>query len=98
MPREDLDNLLSACIPFAQQVLAKNGTFFPFGATMSPTGEISLAAGYDDQPGAGAQEVADLTLDGFAPALARATTKPLPCVLTLALMLPMVQAKPTRSA
>lgn len=65
MPREHLDNLLSACIPFAQQMLAKHGTFFPFGATMSPTGEISLAAGYDDKPGLDAQEIADLTLDGF---------------------------------
>jgi hypothetical protein len=65
MAREDLDNLLSACIPFAQQMLAKHGTFFPFGATMSQTGEISLAAGYDDKPGIEAQEIADLTLDGF---------------------------------
>ncbi len=65
MPREDLDNLLSACIPFAQEMLAKHGTFFPFGCTMSPTGEISLAAGYDDKPGMGAQEIADLTLEGF---------------------------------
>jgi hypothetical protein len=65
MAREDLDNLLSACIPFAQQMLAKHGSFFPFGATMSPTGEISLAAGYDEKPGINAQEIADLTLDGF---------------------------------
>jgi hypothetical protein len=65
MPREDLDNLLSACIPFAQQMLAKHGTFFPFGCTMSPTQEISLAAGYDDKPGIDAQEIADLTLEGF---------------------------------
>jgi hypothetical protein len=65
MPREDLDNLLSACIPFAQQMLAKHGTFFPFGCTMSPTGEVNLAAGYDDKPGIDAQEIADLTLEGF---------------------------------
>ena len=65
MAREDLDNLLSTCIPFAKQMLEKHGEFFPFGATMSPTGEISLAAGYDDRPGIGAQEIAKLTLDGF---------------------------------
>ena len=65
MAREDLNNLLSSCIPFAQQMLAKHGTFFPFGATMSPTGEISLAAGYDDKPGVDAQEIISLTLDGF---------------------------------
>jgi len=65
MAREDLNNLLSSCIPFAQQMLAKHGTFFPFGATMSPKGEISLAAGYDDKPGIDAREVISLTLDGF---------------------------------
>jgi hypothetical protein len=65
MAREDLDNLLSSCIPFAQQMLAKHGTFFPFGATMSTNGEISLAAGYDDKPGIDAQEIIELTLDGF---------------------------------
>jgi hypothetical protein len=32
---------------------------------MSATGEISLAAGYEDKPGIGAQEIADLTLEGF---------------------------------
>jgi len=65
MAREDLDNLLSACIPFAKQMLEKHGEFFPFGATMLPTGEISLAAGYDDRPGMGASEIAELTLNGF---------------------------------
>jgi len=65
MAREDLDNLLSTCIPFAQQMLAKHGTFFPFGCTMSPAGEINLAAGYDDKPGVNAQEIIDLMLEGF---------------------------------
>lgn len=46
-------------------MIEKHGEFFPFGATMSPTGEISLAAGYDDRLGIGAQEIAKLTLDGF---------------------------------
>ena len=65
MAREDLDNLLSACIPFAQQMLAKHGTFFPFGFTMSQTGAINLAQGYDDKPGVNAQEIINLTLEGF---------------------------------
>ena len=65
MAREDLNNLLSSCIPFAQQMLAKHGTFSPFGATMSPSGEISFAAGYDDTRGIDAQEIIRLTLDGF---------------------------------
>jgi hypothetical protein len=65
MSRENLDNLLSACIPFAQQMLTKHGTFFPFGCTMTPTGEINLAASYDDKPDIGASEIAELLLEGF---------------------------------
>ena len=65
MGRENLDNLLSACIPFAQQMLGKNGTFFPFGCTMTPDGEINLSAGYDDKKNLDAQEIADLLLEGF---------------------------------
>jgi len=65
MAREDLDNLLSACIPFAKQLLEKRGEFFPFGCAMSPAGEISLAQGYDDKPDVNAQEIIELTLDGF---------------------------------
>ena len=65
MAREDLDNLLSTCIPFAKQMLEKYGEFFPFGASMSQTGEISCDAAYDDKPGVGAQEIADLMLDAF---------------------------------
>jgi hypothetical protein len=65
MGREDLDNLLSACIPFAQQMLGNQGSFLPFGCTMSQNGKISIAASYDDKPGVGAQEIADLLLEGF---------------------------------
>ena len=65
MGREDLDNLLSACIPFAQQMLGRHGSFLPFGCTTKGSGEISFAASYDDKPGIGAQEIADLLLEGF---------------------------------
>ena len=65
MSRDDLDNLLSACIPFAQQMLEKRGSFLPFGCTMSPSGEISFAASYGDKAGVGAEEIADLLLEGF---------------------------------
>jgi hypothetical protein len=46
-------------------MLAKRGEFFPFGCTMSPTAEITLAAGYDDKPDGDAQEIIKLTLEGF---------------------------------
>ena len=40
MAHPDLDNLLNAILPFAQQMLAKHGEFYPFGSTMTNSGEI----------------------------------------------------------
>jgi hypothetical protein len=42
--QEDLDKLLNALLPFAQQMLGQHGEFFPFGATMRPDGEMRMAA------------------------------------------------------
>jgi hypothetical protein len=38
----DLDGLLNALLPFAQQELEKLGEFFPFGATVTVDGETRL--------------------------------------------------------
>ena len=40
MAHPDLDNVLNAILPFAQQMLAKHGEFYPFGSTMTNDGEI----------------------------------------------------------
>ncbi len=40
MSHPDLDQLLNALLPFAQQMLAKHGEFYPFGSSMKPAGEI----------------------------------------------------------
>jgi hypothetical protein len=42
--QEDLDQLLNALLPFAQQMLGQHGEFFPFGAVIRPDGEIRMAA------------------------------------------------------
>ncbi len=44
----DLDGLLSAVLPFAEQQLTAQGEFWPFGAAVSADGETSLAAVKDD--------------------------------------------------
>lgn len=41
----DLDGLLNITLPFAQQMLAKRGEFYPFGATVTAGGETHLLAG-----------------------------------------------------
>jgi hypothetical protein len=37
---------LNAALPFAQQMLAKQGEFFPYGVAMSRDGQIAMIAGY----------------------------------------------------
>ncbi len=44
MAHPELDQLLNALLPFAEQMLAKNGEFFPFGATMTRNGDIVATA------------------------------------------------------
>ena len=40
----DMDNMLGAALPFAQQMLAKHGEFFPYAVSMSADGKIALVA------------------------------------------------------
>jgi hypothetical protein len=42
--QDDLDGLLNVTLPFAQQMLAKNGEFYPFGAAVTASGETRLIA------------------------------------------------------
>jgi hypothetical protein len=51
--QDDLDALLDVTLRLARQMLEKNGEFYPFGATMSASGEAALLAadsGHDDRP------------------------------------------------
>lgn len=41
MAQFDLDRLIDAAIPFAQQMLLKHGEFYPFGFSLDTTGQIS---------------------------------------------------------
>lgn len=50
----DLDALLNAVLPFAQQTLSKYGEMFPFGAAVSSEGQLELLAsspGVGERPG-----------------------------------------------
>jgi hypothetical protein len=41
-PRDELDALLNAVLPFAEQMLTQHGDFYPFGATIAPDGKVAL--------------------------------------------------------
>jgi hypothetical protein len=42
--QNDMDSLLEAVLPFAQQMLDQHGEFFPFGARVSVDGELVMLA------------------------------------------------------
>lgn len=47
-PKTDCEMLLGALMPFAEQMLAEHGEFYPFAASMSPLGECRMEAIADD--------------------------------------------------
>ena len=64
--QDDLDGLLNVTLPFAQQMLAKAGEFYPLGAVVSAAGEMRLVAsdpGQSEHPASA--EVLSSLLDGF---------------------------------
>jgi hypothetical protein len=50
--QDDLDGMLDAAMPFAQEMLAKNGEFYPYGASLSADGEVKMETSYtgDEHP------------------------------------------------
>ena len=65
MPHPDLEQLLNMLVPFAQEMLSKHGEFYPFGATMTPSGELVAKMGYTGEEQPEVQEVIKLLTKGF---------------------------------
>ena len=65
LAHEDLDELLNALLPFAQEMLAKHGEFFPFGGYMDVGGGIAHVAGWTDEEQPPSQDVIDIMVGGL---------------------------------
>ena len=65
MAHPDLDVLLNGLLPFAQQMLAERGEFYPFGGSIAADGRhVSVGAeGASDRPAA--TELIQLLTDAF---------------------------------
>jgi len=63
--KDDADALLGAVMPFAEEMLAKHGEFFPFGAVMRSDREVSLVGGHDGRERPPSQDLIDLLADAF---------------------------------
>jgi len=65
MARLDLNSLFGTMLPFAQEMLAKHGEFFPFGAEMNTAGKLSLTAAYTGEQRPDSVELIELLVGGF---------------------------------
>jgi hypothetical protein len=65
MAHSDLDQLLNAVLPFAQQMLARHGEFFPFGSSMTTSGEVIANGAYDGDEQPPSQQVIELLTQAF---------------------------------
>jgi len=63
--RQDYNALLELLMPFAEQMLKKNGEFFPFGAAVSTEGEVRACATYDGNETPASEEVIAMLVQGF---------------------------------
>jgi hypothetical protein len=63
--KDDCERLMTALLPFAEQMLAEYGEFFPFGGTMSVSGDISQSMGWTGEEQPSSQELIDMLKSGF---------------------------------
>jgi hypothetical protein len=63
--KSECEELLSAVMPFAEQMLQEHGEFFPFGASMDHDGEMAHAGGWTGEEQPESAEVIELLEQGF---------------------------------
>jgi hypothetical protein len=67
--KTDVEKVMNAMLPFAQQMLEKHGEFFPYGAVMTPTGEVVSIGGYDGREQPPSQDIINLLKESFRAAV-----------------------------
>jgi hypothetical protein len=64
-PREEMDALLSALIEVSQELLERQGEFYPHGATINASGDFALAGAYVGEEFPASTELVELLYEGF---------------------------------
>ena len=63
--KADVEQIMNAMLPFAEQMLEKYGEFFPYGAAMTQAGEIVSIEGYNGHEQPPSQDIINLLKDSF---------------------------------
>jgi hypothetical protein len=64
-PEEECDDLMNSVVPFAQRMLTKYRSFYPFGGAVGPDGKIIAVAGGTGSEHPASQEVIAVLEEGF---------------------------------
>ena len=64
-PKVELEELMNSVLSSAQQMLAQNGEFYPFGGAITNEGELVSTAAYDDDERPSSQMLIDLLVNAF---------------------------------
>jgi hypothetical protein len=62
----DMDAMLNAALPFAQQMLAERGEFYPYAFSMSAGGEIRMVSAYTGTEKPASLDLLALIYEGLA--------------------------------
>ncbi|HWB32492.1 MAG TPA: hypothetical protein VG714_04900 [Acidobacteriaceae bacterium] len=65
MAHEEVNTLLNALLPFAQQMLGKYGEFLPFAAAIDNSGEVQMVGTHDGDEHPSAQQLIDQFTEVF---------------------------------
>jgi len=65
MPKEELEELMNARLPFAQKMLSEHGEFYPYGGAINSSGDVVAIAAYDGDEHPPSQKLIDLLVELF---------------------------------
>jgi hypothetical protein len=63
--KSECERLMQSALPFAEQMLAEHGEFYPYGQALSPNGAVVAVGAYDDSEHPPSQKLIDLLKQGF---------------------------------
>jgi len=64
-PKSECESLMTAALPFAEQMLSKYGEFFPYGQALSTEGKVVSVAAFDGREQPPSADVISLIKQGF---------------------------------
>jgi hypothetical protein len=64
-PRDEMDSLLDALLPFAKQMLGEHGEFYPYAATLDSSGNLQMVATHTGEEHPDSSQLIELLYEGL---------------------------------